>query len=203
MRLYQRPDLYATLRGPDPEMFRRVGELVESYLEGERRSVLDPACGPGDWLRLFAQQGWRLGGNDSSLPMVSTARVALSGFSAELTHGDMRRLAFRTAPFDLATEVSGVVAELPDDGAFVAHLRSVVAQLRPGGLYLFLLPRWKGDPGAPACVYREGPLPAPGGGEASIGYRLVSYDDRTEVAWMERRVVLRAPGSADQELTDR
>jgi SAM-dependent methyltransferase len=200
--LYDQPGLYSALREPDPAMFRRVGELLDAQLEGERRRVLDPACGPGDWLRLFGQEGWDLGGNDSSLPMVSAARAKLSPYRAELTHGDMRRLHFATSPFDLATEVSGVVSELPDDGALVEHLASVANQLRSGGLYIVLLPRRAGELRTPARGYHSAPQPLPAGGEARIGYGLVQYDERRETIQVERTVRLTRPDRTVRESTE-
>jgi SAM-dependent methyltransferase len=201
--LYDHPGLYAALREPDPTMFRRVGDLLDAYLEGERRRVLDPACGPGGWLRLFGQEGWELGGNDSSLPMVSAARSNLCSYRAEITHGDMRRLQFAQSRFDLAAEVSGVVSELADDGALVEHLVSVAAQLRSGGLYIVLLPRLAGELRIPSCGYHAGPLQLPSGGEARIGYGLLHYDENRETIQVERTVRLTLSDRIVRESTER
>jgi len=201
--LYDQPGLYSALREPDPGTFRLIGDLLDAYLEGERRRVLDPACGPGDWLRLFGREGWDLGGNDSSLPMVSAARANLNSYRAELTHGDMRCLRFALSPFDLAAEVSGVVSELPGDGALVDHLASVAGQLRARGLYIVLLPRRAGELRIPSRGYHAGPLQLPSGCEARIGYRIVRYDERRETIQVERTVRLTLPDRNVRVSTER
>src|SRR5690606_17216485 len=86
----------------------------------------------------FAAGGWRVAGNDLSADMLRLTASCVSD-CLELTQRDMRALAFAHAPYDAGVEPSSVVAEL-DDAAFSDHLRSVRAQIRPGGAYLCVLP---------------------------------------------------------------
>ena len=136
MTLYDYPELYAALFAPDPEMWDGVRGWLGRYLDEPPRSILDPACGPGNWLLPFAERGWRVGGNDRNPAMCAYAQHILSPFDAEITQGDMRELAFRSDPFDAAINLDASVGHLPDDNGVVRHLRSIHTHLRPGGIYL-------------------------------------------------------------------
>jgi len=136
MTLYDHPELYAALFAPDPEMWDGVRGWLGRYLDRPGRSILDPACGPGNWLLPFAERGWRVAGNDHNPHMCRYARQILAPFDAEITQGDMQTLAFLSGPFDAAINLDASVGHLADDAQVIRHLRSVRAHLRPGGLYL-------------------------------------------------------------------
>ncbi|HEX5724582.1 MAG TPA: class I SAM-dependent methyltransferase [Longimicrobiaceae bacterium] len=198
--LYGNPELYSLLRPPAAELLPVVLDLARRHLREPAERVLDPACGPGDWLRLFGERGWALAGSDRSEPMVRAAAERLRPFGPELAVADMRRLCFSRRNFDLAAEVSGAIAELPGSGALAAHLHSVARHLRPGGVYVFLALHAEEGLATPAAGYRSPPVPAPGGGTASLAYEYLRHDPARGRVWVRRTVRLAPP---PQRVVDR
>lgn len=135
MSLYHYPAVYAALFSPDVKMRRRVKRWIRTHLVGPFARVLDPACGPGNWLLPFARKGLAVAGNDLEPAMVHAAKEALKGFDARVLQGDMCALAFEDGAFDVALNLDGSVGHLPDDEAVVSHLQEVLRCLRPGGIY--------------------------------------------------------------------
>lgn len=181
MSLYDYPELYAALFAPDPEMWNGVRGWLGRYLDLPPRSLLDPACGPGNWLLPFAQRGWRVAGNDRNPAMCRYAQKILSPFDAQISQGDMRELAFAASPaflpFDVAINLDASVGHLPTDADVVRHLRSVHAHLRPGGIYLLGitvldLPRRQDKPEA---LFESEPV-AVGEGTVTVKYTSVWRD---------------------------
>ncbi len=202
MSLYDHPELYAALFAPDPEMWDGVRGWLGRYLDRPPRSLLDPACGPGNWLLPFAQRGWRVGGNDRNPAMCRYARQILAPFDAQISQGDMRELAFTASPtflpFDAAINLDASVGHLPTDADVVRHLRSVHAHLRPGGIYLLGitvldLPRRQDKAEA---LFESEPM-AVGGGTVTVKYTSLWRDPalrRERIALeMHSRGVAHAP----------
>lgn len=170
--LYHYPFLYNTLLAPVPLMWDRTQEWIHRYLEGRFEKVLDPACGPGNWLLPFARNGLFVAGNDIEARMIEGARTLLSGFASELTVGDMRCLAMNSGPFDVAVNYDSSIGHLPDDEAVLQHFESVGQNLRKGGLFfvgltVMDLPARTGEPMA---LFESGRVTIPQGGEASVVY---------------------------------
>lgn len=113
---------------------------------GALPSIMDPACGPANWLEPFARAGHRVAGNDLSPHMVAGARRAVAAIArergerpeevGEVIWGDMRDLRFTTGPFDVAIEIAGTTGLLERPEDLLAHLTTVGEHLRPGGLFL-------------------------------------------------------------------
>lgn len=140
MTLYDYPAIYAALFAPDREMWTAVTGWLARYLDRPVGSVLDPACGPGNWLLPFAEQGQRVLGNDLNPAMSTFARRRLAPFNAQISRGDMQDLPFAArpgfAPVDAAINLDASVGHLADDAAVIRHLRSVHEHVRAGGVYL-------------------------------------------------------------------
>ncbi len=96
--------------------------------------ILDIGCGPGRHLEVLRKQGHpHCAGLDLSLPLLRDAR----GAGLNVARGDMRRLPFRCAGFDLVTSFFtsfGYFATFEED---VETLAQFVSVLKSGG-HLFL-----------------------------------------------------------------
>lgn len=184
MSFYRHPEVYAVLLEPDPDIFADADAWIGRHLDGPARRVLDPACGPGNWLVRFAERGAAVAGNDLEPAMIAAARRRLAGRPAELTVGDMADLDFRTGPFDVAINVHSSVGHLPDDAAVVRHLRAVARHLRPGGIYLLGLVIDDGTAlrEEPEFLWQCPATRIPGGGMAAVRYESARRDPaaRTE-----------------------
>jgi len=173
--LYDYPQIYAALFAPDPEMWDGVRGWLGRYLDQPPRSILDPACGPGNWLLPFAERGWRVGGNDRNPAMCAYARQLLAPFDAQITQGDMQDLALAAAsdfaPYDAAINLDASAGHLPDDAAVIRHLRSVHAHVRPGGIYILGITvldlPWRQDKAQ--ALFESDPVPV-GGGTVHVRY---------------------------------
>ena len=134
--LYRYPDIYAALFSPEPTLRQDVESWIARHLDGPPSKVLDPACGPGNWLLPFADRGIHVAGNDIAPQMVRAAQQRLRGAPHEVVQGDMRDLRLTTGPFDLALSLDASIGHLPDQQAISTHLAAVHGQLRPGGIYI-------------------------------------------------------------------
>ena len=120
--------------GQDARWKRRVREIVDGEGQGhlERsRTVLDLACGTGD-VALSVSDGRRVVGLDLTLAMLEIARRRST--SVAWLAGDMTRLPFAAATFDVVTTSYGL-RNVPDIDAAV---REIARVLRPGGLLVSL-----------------------------------------------------------------
>jgi SAM-dependent methyltransferase len=201
--LYRFPELYRALREPWEALVEIVDELLCVGLGGMPSRLLDPACGPGAWLELYARRGVQVAGSDLSPEMVAAARAALAGYDAEVVQGDMRELSFRGAPFDAAVEVSGVISELPDDSSLAGLIRSVMGQLRPGGVFVMAIECV--EDGNLDLTHFEtdeiGPIPLSDGSVARLNYDLERHDPTDRALHMRRRVSVTG-GTRELEFDD-
>jgi SAM-dependent methyltransferase len=112
-----------------------VSELVALARDhghtGQR--ALDVACGTGKSTVPLARLGYEATGCDLSPAMVRIARERLDGGAFV---ADMRSLP-GAGPFDLVTCLDDSVNYLLTEGDLRRALRSIAAQLRPGGQVLF------------------------------------------------------------------
>ncbi len=197
MQLYQYPNLYLALRSPERREYETARRIIARHLVGPLRKVMDPACGPATWLLPFARDGFFVAGNDLAPEMVARARRTLTGYPHEIVQGDMSNLHFTTGPFDVALDPSCPGGALPDDDAMLAHVRSVLAQLRPGGLFLrhLCFDDPEDDLRGPRTLDGVGWMPVPGGGMAEITYEIVRFDPVRRAHWLRRTVRTRdVPG---------
>lgn len=114
-----------------------IPAVFERHTGRSLASILDIACGPGYHARALARRGVQATGLDYSPGMITLAReyAAQDGVDVAWLQADMRD--FRLdAPVDMAICMfDGVDALLTNDD-FLRHLRTVAANLNPGGLYL-------------------------------------------------------------------
>jgi SAM-dependent methyltransferase len=116
------------------------------YATGRVRHVVDFACGTGHHALRLAQRGFRVTGVDLSTASIDflAAEARVAKLPVEAVVGDMT--SFRLpAPADAAICMQDSQGHLLTNDALLAHLRTVAANLRPGGVYVFdrLIPnRW-------------------------------------------------------------
>jgi SAM-dependent methyltransferase len=121
-------------------------KVFARYATGRVRHVIDFACGTGHHALRLAQRGFRVTGVDLSRASIDflAAEARAASLPVEAVVGDMTR--FRLpAPADAAICMQDSQGHLLTNEALLAHLRTVAANLRPGGVYLFdrLIPnRW-------------------------------------------------------------
>ncbi len=205
--LYAYPQVYGAIRAPDPDLLEGVFRLIRLHLgrepadDSEPLRVLDPACGPGNWLEPFAVRGHHVAGNDLSVEMVEGARHRLADVarSFEVVRGDMRTLALSSGPFDVALEIAGSTGILETSEDLDALFDGVARHLRPGGLFLvtvFLDQRGEGPSARlPRTTHESAWLPVrlPNGtcGEARARYEHLGWRADPPAARMRRTVEMR------------
>jgi SAM-dependent methyltransferase len=117
----------------DEDAARLVRFLDRRGIGGAGRSVLDLACGPGRHAAAVGQGGARVVGLDLSRALLFAARRRGIG---PLVRGDMRRLPFRAAAFDVVLNLFTSFGYFASDGEHEAVLREVARVLRPGGRFV-------------------------------------------------------------------
>lgn len=178
VNLYRYPALYDALKTPTPADVAVVRTLIERAAGPAPWAILDPASGPGNWLRPFCDGKNQLYGNDFSMPMVQYVRQTLGPCGCVVQHGDMYNLHIDQT-FDVVLEVSGVTSIMPDVPTLGRVIDHWAERLRPGGLLLLLvnfadtLP-----PALPAVTWEVQGVPLATGGTAGVRYELL--EDRPE-----------------------
>ena len=129
---------YAQPVVPDPSLDRKFAALTEEIASLLPASAyLDAGCGDGRFLAALSALGpipCRVVGVDIADSILATARraVAAADLDAELLRGNLERLPFEDAEFDLVVSIQ-VLEHLLDAAAGVRELARV---LRPGGTLL-------------------------------------------------------------------
>jgi SAM-dependent methyltransferase len=136
-----RPEEYATLRRVEDEhwWYRQLRRVLRWHLDRyapgwPARAILDAGCGTGGNLAHLEGPGPRVG--------VDFSREALAGCRSRglgrLVRGDVGRLPFADASFDVVLSMSVIYHEwVPDPARALGELRRV---LRPGGVLLVDVP---------------------------------------------------------------
>jgi SAM-dependent methyltransferase len=119
----------------DDEDAAHLTELVARHTQLSGRMLLDLACGPGRHASLFQSLGARVVGFDLSMPLLSRARHR-DGSELALVRGDMRRLPFEDAVFDVVTNLFTSFGYFTDDRQHAAVLLDATRTLRPGGTFV-------------------------------------------------------------------
>lgn len=217
--LYDYPEVYAALRAPAEDLLAGVRRIIATYAHPPGRTtdgplrLLDPACGPANWLVPFALEGHHVAGNDLSREMVRGARAALGrlGVSHEIVQGDMRRLALSSGPFDVALEIAGSTGLLMERDDLVGLLQGVADHLRPNGIFavtVFLDRREEAvDAAYPRLIYESPWIPvelADGHvGAARARYEHLGWSETPPSASMRRTVAVRdLPDHPDEIVED-
>ncbi len=137
-QLYQRAVYYdiALQRDVTPEVDFLL-EVFRRHTGRDAASVLEIGCGPGYHAKEIARRGLRAVGLDLSEPMIRLAReqADAEGLSPEYLVADMRDFQL-DEPVDLAVCFFDGIDALLDSDDLLHHLRTVEANLNPGGLYV-------------------------------------------------------------------
>ena len=217
--LYDFPEVYAALRAPADDLLVGVRRIIATYAHPPGVSpdrmlrLLDPACGPANWLVPFARDGHHVAGNDLSREMVRGARDTLSrmGASHEIVRGDMRHLALASGPFDVALEIAGSTGLLEQREDLLGLLVGVADHLVLGGIFavtVFLDRRPEAlDATYPRLVHESAAIPvelADGHvGAATARYEHLGWTDDPTSARMRRTVVVHdLPGHPPEIVED-
>lgn len=187
LNLYRFPALYDALRAPDDEDITAVRTLISRFVGQGPWSILDPACGPGNWLRPFADDASLLAGNDNCPEMVEYTRQTTG---AHVVLGDMFDLRFEQ-PFDVILEASGVTSLLPDADTLSRWVRSFRSLLTGRGAVVLLLNFEAPVPiNLPATLWRTPWRDVPGG-QARIHYELLRDEPEAGTQHIRRTVETR------------
>lgn len=102
------------------------------------RTLVDVACGSGEFAVAMARRGIEVTGVDQSPEMLAFARqsAAASGVAITFLQQDMRRLRL-PGPVDAATCLYDSLNYLVDEAEFRQTLAAIAQALRPSGLFLF------------------------------------------------------------------
>jgi SAM-dependent methyltransferase len=118
----------------DDEDAQRLVELLEREgVAGAGERVLDLACGPGRHVAELSRRGARVVGLDLSRALLFAARRRGAG---PLVRGDMRRLPFRGAAFDVVLNLFTSFGYFASDGEHEMVVREVARVLRSGGRFV-------------------------------------------------------------------
>jgi len=101
-------------------------------------TLVDVACGAGEFAVAMARQGIAVTGVDQSPEMLALAQrsAAANGVAVSWIEQDMRELRL-PAPVDAATCLYDSLNYLVDESEFHRTLRAVADALRPGGIFVF------------------------------------------------------------------
>jgi SAM-dependent methyltransferase len=120
----------------DEEDAARVVALIAQHVVLEGAVALDLACGPGRHAVLLRRLGAQVVGFDLSLPLLSRARHR-DNTPLPVVRGDMRRLPFAAATFDLVVNLFTSFGYFSDDSQHQLVLMDVATVLKPGGVFVF------------------------------------------------------------------
>ena len=135
---------------------------AEAFVSRSDR-LLEIGVGTGRLTAHLLERGHRIVGIDTSTQMLALAAARFGAAARlELIHGDVREFAIGGSAFSLAIAPYGVTAHLLTDADRLAAFRSVYAQLKPGGVFIYDdCPSWmhsSGDgTGLTISPLREGP----------------------------------------------
>lgn len=174
LNLYQFPILYDTLKTPDAPDVELVRRIFNRYVGNGPWRLLDPACGPGNWLKPFADGRNTVVGNDYCDEMVQWVHGTLRQRRVRAMHGDMYRLEFGAERFDIVLEASGVTSIVPDAEKLAQWIDDLARWLSPRGAMVLLVNCETTVPERlPALLWRTPWRIIPGGGKARLQYDLL------------------------------
>lgn len=155
--IYSDPLIYDVLHAPGTSKeVQGLEKLARRFVTGDIRRVVEPACGSGRYLRLFALRGYDVVGMDMSPAMAQyamsrvtkaasrTRRKPAAGVRgrgtlprAHIYAGDMCDMhgEVADASIDFAFNMINTIRHLPDDQSVIAHVNEIARVLRKGGVY--------------------------------------------------------------------
>lgn len=115
-----------------------LGKIFEKHHRGRVKSILDIACGTGNYTFIFAKRGYDVTGIDSSEDMIRVARQKqrTRKNNIEFVKMDMRNIRLERK-FDIAAVLFGGFGYLLEVEDVKRFFSSVRANLRPNGLLIF------------------------------------------------------------------
>lgn len=114
---------------------------LSRWIESHGKRVLELGCGPGNHTVAFARRGYEAVGLDKSSKMVVYARekAEKARSTATFIEGDL--LDFKLGkPADLILSLMATATHIQTVSEMEQHLKTVAANLTPGGLYVLELP---------------------------------------------------------------
>ncbi|MHB8863381.1 MAG: class I SAM-dependent methyltransferase [Pirellulaceae bacterium] len=135
--VYDYPRYYDLVYGSDWKAeFDFLCRTFERYTQRVRK-VFEPACGTGRLLFRLGKAGYQVSGLDLNARAVEycNRRLQRHGLPASVWVGDMIDFHLRSR-VDVAFNMINSFRHLRDGSSARAHLASVAAALRPGGLYV-------------------------------------------------------------------
>ncbi len=130
----------------DPRVENPAWRAFEALQDSRSKTVADLGCGPGVLLPMLARRFGRVIGLDFAPKMIARAKKRIE--TAGLSEEDQGRVTLLTRPMsdlddfagqvDVAVAVSSLV--MPDTREIDRSLRAIHQSLRPGGLFLGVVP---------------------------------------------------------------
>jgi ubiquinone/menaquinone biosynthesis C-methylase UbiE len=116
----------------------RIKKIIAKHSKKKKPgSLLDVACGTGNYTFIFADRGWKVTGIDISDEMLRIAKKKTGGKkNPRFIKMDMRKINLQEK-FDVATVLFGGFGYLLETRDVESFLASVKRHLSPGGLLIF------------------------------------------------------------------
>ena len=145
--------IYSSIVDYEREL-RRVEKIFRKHNSRKTRSILDVACGTGNYTFIFARKGFRTVGIDLSESMIEAAKSKIgSKKNPRFFKMDMRRITLREK-FDAATVLFGGFGYLTYSEDVLKFFRQAKKILNPGGL--LVLEFWQSTGVLPAAAGASG-----------------------------------------------
>jgi ubiquinone/menaquinone biosynthesis C-methylase UbiE len=129
-------------------------KIIAKHRRGRTESILDVACGTGNYTFVFARRGYRTTGIDISDEMLRVAKEkAGRKTNPRFFKSDMRKIDLQ-AKYDVAVVLFGGFGYLLEQGEVGEFLAGVAKQLNKGGLLIFEF--WQNSAIFPAAARPSG-----------------------------------------------
>ncbi|APZ90921.1 class I SAM-dependent methyltransferase [Fuerstiella marisgermanici] len=135
---YDHPQYWDLAFGEDTKLEADfIVAAAKKYCDFEPQRLLEPGCGGGRLLLELASRGYLVEGWDLSEAAVQYAnqQLAKQNLQGQAAVADMQN-ATPTEPADVAYCLVNTFRHLLTEESAIAHLKTVAAALRPGGLYI-------------------------------------------------------------------
>ena len=143
-----------------------IEQACKKYVIGPTKRLLEPGCGSGRLVMEMTKRGYHMTALDLNVPSLDflKGRLAKKGWKADIFAGDMTNFTV-SKPIDCAFNTFSTFRHLLTEEQAEGHFRSILAALRPGGIYLLglhLIPpgtddtcveRWRARKGKTEVVY--------------------------------------------------
>lgn len=138
--------------------FKRVQSVIKKHFEGKAESVIDLACGTGNYTFLFAKSGYKATGIDISSKMISFAKgkasIQKNVGNPRFFRMDMTRRGNLPDKYDIACVLFGGFGYLLEDPKIKKFLDGVRDHLSQNGI--LICDFWQSSGVSPAAKTRAG-----------------------------------------------